>query len=194
VNDARPGAFALVLEPHFLNPAECERIRDAMDRGIDDAAEIIGDEIAQHDTIRRTRSLEIETGVREWLEGRLDGIKPAIEQVLGRPLGRREGTGFLRYPPGGFYVTHRDRGAVAGWPAAARRAASVVVFLNDGQAPGRGGHFEGGMLCLYPDPDAPPVQIRPEAGLLLAFPSDTLHEVLPVVRGTRDAAVDWFYD
>jgi len=28
----------------------------------------------------------------------------------------------------------------------------------------------------------------------VAFPAEVLHEVLRVGRGTRDAAVDWFYD
>jgi predicted 2-oxoglutarate/Fe(II)-dependent dioxygenase YbiX len=50
------------------------------------------------------------------------------------------------------------------------------------------------VLCLYPDSTGTTVDIAPEAGLLVAFPAEVLHEVLPVLGGTRDAAVDWFYD
>jgi len=37
------------------------------------------------------------------------------------------------------------------------------------------------------------VDIAPRAGLFVAFPSETAHEVLPVTAGVRDAIVDWFY-
>jgi hypothetical protein len=29
--------------------------------------------------------------------------------------------------------------------------------------------------------------------MLVAFPADFLHEVLPVEQGVRDVIVDWFY-
>ena len=35
--------------------------------------------------------------------------------------------------------------------------------------------------------------ITPRAGLLVAFPATVLHEVAPVLSGTRDVIVDWFY-
>jgi predicted 2-oxoglutarate/Fe(II)-dependent dioxygenase YbiX len=185
----------LLIRPRFLSLNDCERIRDAINRGAEDPAQIVGDEITTHDTIRRTFSIEIEATVRAWLEHRLDQTRAAIEQALHRRLGAREGVGLLRYPPGGFYLTHRDRGQVAGWPAAARRAASVVVFLN-GSMTGRQEHaeFEGGELCLYPDVTGRPVSISPEVGTLVAFPAEVLHEVQTVRHGTRDTAVDWFYD
>jgi predicted 2-oxoglutarate/Fe(II)-dependent dioxygenase YbiX len=55
----------------------------------------------------------------------------------------------------------------------------------------------GGALRLYgladPGDPAVPFDIVPAAGTLVAFPSDVLHEVLPVTAGVRDAIVDWFY-
>jgi predicted 2-oxoglutarate/Fe(II)-dependent dioxygenase YbiX len=56
---------------------------------------------------------------------------------------------------------------------------------------------EGGSLRLYagshgPAPSAA-LDIAPRAGMLVAFPSDIPHEVLPVTAGVRDAIVDWFY-
>jgi predicted 2-oxoglutarate/Fe(II)-dependent dioxygenase YbiX len=184
----------MLIEPSFLSPHDCDRLRHAMDCGSEEPAEIIGDHIARRQAIRRTRSIEIDAVLREWFEHRLDTIRPAVERVLGQPLGDREGCGFLRYPPGGFYRTHRDRAEVAGWPAAARRAASVVIFLNASEPQASAGSFEGGLLCLHPDRADQPVEIRPQPGLLVAFPSHVVHEVLPVRNGIRDAAVDWFYD
>jgi predicted 2-oxoglutarate/Fe(II)-dependent dioxygenase YbiX len=69
----------------------------------------------------------------------------------------------------------------------------VVVFLNGGVPEAARRDFEGGQLCLYPEA-VPPIEISPETGLLVAFPADFLHEVRPVLAGTRDAAIDWFYD
>ena len=194
VKGRAPLAVPMLLEPAFLSPRECERLRHAMDRGSVEPAEIVGDEIARRETIRRTRMIEIDTALREWFEHRLDTIRPAIERALRQELGAREGCGFLRYPPGGFYLAHRDRGDVAGWSSAARRAASIVVFLNGSRAKAAAGSFEGGLLCLHPDADGEPIEIRPEPGLLVAFPAQVLHEVLPVRNGVRDAVVDWFYD
>jgi predicted 2-oxoglutarate/Fe(II)-dependent dioxygenase YbiX len=46
-------------------------------------------------------------------------------------------------------------------------------------------------LRLLPD-NAPSIDIVPRRGLLVAFPADTVHEVLPVTGGHRDTVVDWF--
>ena len=59
----------------------------------------------------------------------------------------------------------------------------MVVFLNDG--------FTGGTLNLLDGSSAR--AIVPQEGTLVAFSADTLHEVAPVVDGTRDTVVDWFY-
>jgi SM-20-related protein len=194
VTDSAGDDGPLLLEPRFLDQADCDRLRTAMDRGASETAEIVSDDIVTEEMVRRTQSIEIDVEVRQWFEQRLDAIKPTLARRLRRPLGDREGTGFLRYAPGGFYRTHRDRGQVAGWPAAARRAVSVVVFLNGvGSGNGDGG-FEGGHFCLYPDGAERRIEIRPEAGLLVAFRAETLHEVLLVHAGHRDAAVDWFYE
>lgn len=182
----------LLIRAGFFAPQDCERIRRGMDHGENDAAEIVGDAIATRETVRRGRSIEIDTSLLEFVEARIDGARPAIERTIRRPLGQREGTGFLRYHVGGFYRQHRDRGTVAGWPPAAKRLVTVVVFLNGG-IPGGQRDFEGGHLCLYPVSGAP-IEISPETGLLVAFPADLLHEVRPVLSGTRDTAIDWFYD
>jgi predicted 2-oxoglutarate/Fe(II)-dependent dioxygenase YbiX len=107
-------------------------------------------------------------------------------------LNRREGAGFVRYPEGGFYRPHRDRGNDPGWEGAARRAIALVVFLNTSRAVSPTGEFDGGVLRLrLPDGD---VDVTPEAGTLVAFSADVLHEVTEVRGGTRDTIVDWFYE
>ena len=107
-------------------------------------------------------------------------------------LGVREGSGFLRYLPGGFYRPHRDRGDVPSWPGASHRQLALVVFLNTARDAGDSEGFTGGVLRLYPD-DSGPIDIVPSEGALVAFPATVLHEVTRVGEAVRDAVVDWFY-
>jgi len=94
----------------------------------------------------------------------------------------------LVYEPGGHYKAHYD--AVAQWKnpdgtiiwkKSVDRDISTVLFLND--------DFEGGEF-VFPELR---VRIRPEPGLLIAFPSTQFyaHMVEPVISGTRYAMVNW---
>jgi predicted 2-oxoglutarate/Fe(II)-dependent dioxygenase YbiX len=94
----------------------------------------------------------------------------------------------LVYEPGGHYKAHYD--AVARWKCpdgnviwkkSVDRDLSTVLFLND--------NFEGGEF-VFPDLR---IRIRPEPGLLVAFPSSQFfaHMVEPVISGTRYAMVNW---
>jgi SM-20-related protein len=194
VTDVRgPGDVPLLIQHAFLDAKTCERIRSAMDRGTDDAAEVVANHIERHDTVRRARSMEIDPEILALVESDLEGVREAVERTIRESVGAREGAGFLRYQPGGFYRRHCDRGRVAGWPAAAHRLVTVVIFLNGGSGIDGRREFTGGELCLYPD-GSREVQISPETGLLVAFRADIPHEVRPVAGGIRDAVVDWFYE
>jgi len=185
-------APGLLIQRGFLDATTCGDIRAAMDRGASEAAEVAGETIALRETIRRATNVDVEPQLLHAVEHRLDAARALIERTIRQPLGGREGTGFLRYPPGGFYRPHRDRGKVAGWPAAARRVVTVVIFLNSALAAPDGPGFSGGQLLVYPA--ARTLEISPETGMLVAFRAEFLHEVRVVNGGFRDTAVDWFYD
>src|SRR5688572_8818226 len=162
-----------------------------MDEGMEEAAEILEGQIARRDTVRLAASIEIDPDIRIEVERRFEAARDAVASFHRVSLGGREGAGFIRYPDGGFYRSHRDRAAVRSWPDAARRRIALVVFLNssNGEEPGE---FSGGVLRLFGGDS--PIDVHPIAGLLVAFPAGTLHEVTVVSGGTRDAIVDWFYD
>jgi len=161
-----------------------------MDEGVDESAEVLAGNIERQDAVRLAALIEIDEAIRIGVETRLDAVRDAIAAFHGVRLGAREGAGFIRYPDGGFYRSHRDRATTPAWPDAARRRIALVASLSSSDEADAGG-FSGGTLRLYVD--ATPVDVRPQAGLLVAFPADTLHEVTPVRGGTRDAIVDWFY-
>jgi predicted 2-oxoglutarate/Fe(II)-dependent dioxygenase YbiX len=177
-------------DPAFLPVDECVRIRRAMDAGVDEIAEVLAGRLARQEEVRLAALIEIDESIRIGLETRLDSRRDAIAAFHGVRLGAREGAGFIRYPEGGFYRPHRDRASASAWPDAARRRIALVVFLNSSDEADASG-FSGGTLRL--DVDGTPIDVRPQAGLLVAFPADALHEVTPVLGGTRDAVVDWFY-
>lgn len=173
----------------FLDEATCGRVRAAMDCGAIDPAEVLDGGVARGTPARRADSIEVDAETLADVEGRFDRQRETVEAFFDLPLSGREGAGFLRYRDGGGYQPHRDRAEDSWWPAAARRRITVVVFLNADA-------FTGGMLRVWPGPvdapDAEPLAIHPEAGTLVAFPSDALHEVTPVRGGCRDTIVDWF--
>ena len=51
--------------------------------------------------------------------------------------------------------------------------------------------YEGGELKLYNGHE--PITIKREKGLIVFFPSYTLHEVTPVTKGERYTLVGWVH-
>ncbi len=178
-------------QPGFLTRDECQLVQQAMDDGTVEEAEVLKDGIHRRPLVRNASLVDPAEPVIELVESRIETCRDLIGNALRQALGGREGAGFIRYPSGGFYRAHRDRGTDAQWPDAARRAASVVIFLNSSRHGAQEGEFDGGLLRLFLSEGD--VDVRPEAGLLVAFPSDVLHEVTEVDGGTRDTIVDWFY-
>jgi predicted 2-oxoglutarate/Fe(II)-dependent dioxygenase YbiX len=83
----------------------------------------------------------------------------------------------VRYRPGGHYADHRD--APLGGPVV--RTLSLVCFLND--------DFSGGDL-VFPEHN---LTVRPQAGILVAFPPAYLHRAEPVTCGTKFAITAWYH-
>lgn len=178
--------------PGLLTPAQCDDFRRGMDAGEVEPAEVLAGGIQRDTQVRVASLVEPAGNLARDVEARLEGCRDRVAEALGLSLGEREGAGFIRYPAGGFYRRHRDRGHDPQWQPAARRAAALVLFLNASRASGAGGDFDGGILRLHM-PDGI-IDVVPEPGLLIAFPADALHEVTEVRNGTRDTIVDWYYD
>ena len=81
----------------------------------------------------------------------------------------------------GMYRNHTDDG----FDSATTRKLSFTIQLSDPD------EYEGGDLLLYRFKLDDPVAAQKEKGLLVAFPSFTIHEVTPVTKGTRYSLVGW---
>ena len=78
----------------------------------------------------------------------------------------------------GTYKWHQDFGGNG-----ASRKLSIVLQLSDPN------EYEGGELQLLTTEN--PISIQKKRGMLTVFPSWTLHQVTPVVSGTRQTLVSW---
>ena len=161
-----------------------------MDRGASEPAEILDRSITLDSDARRASSIDVGDDILTAVDAVFDAERKAVAAFFDVRLIGREGAGFIRYPPGGFYRAHRDAGDLPSWPAAARRRISVVLFLNTCREVPRPGEFGGGILKVF---ENEPMDVVPRQGLLVAFPSTDLHEVTPVWSGARDVIVDWYY-
>jgi len=174
-----------------LDADRCRWVRAAMDAAACRTAEVLDD---RHDG-RRAMDVEVSDDVIAFVESCLDARREEIAAFFDTPLCGREGAGFLRYEAGGFYGPHVDRAETPSWPDAARRAITIVLFLNSSREANASGEFSGGCLRLFPDgTTGAHVDVLPKEGTLVAFLSCTPHEVTSVTTGgCRDAVVDWFY-
>jgi SM-20-related protein len=71
---------------------------------------------------------------------------------------------------------------------------SVVIFLSAQSEHPAPETFCGGSLVLHaPFGQAEPrLTLAPAPGTLVAFPSETTHEVLPITHGERLSVVSWY--
>ena len=78
----------------------------------------------------------------------------------------------------GNYTWHQDFGAEG-----SSRKLSMVLQLSDPN------EYEGGELQILTKKE--PTSIQKKRGLITVFPAWTLHQVTPVVKGTRQTLVTW---
>ena len=194
--------FGIYAEPNFLDGEACRRLIAELEGGGRAPAQVYKDHYAREvdEQARRTVRVAAPAAVTSELKARLSGRKAALEESFGFALGDCEEPEFLVYGPGDFFRPHHDaapRGQVHEYLK--RRLVSAVLFLNGQTAEPSPGSFCGGSLVFYgliKDARATQLgfQLEAQPGLLVAFPSDTLHEVTPVTHGQRYSVVTWFAD
>lgn len=193
----RAASPTLLLQEQFLDPASCASCCAALHDGDATNATIANrsGETIVDDRIRRTRIVSINGDMQQLIRDRLQALRPHLERYFDVSLAELQEPNFLLYRRGDFFRPHQDTSALGTYSVELqRRQISAVLFLN-GQAtlpaPGR---YCGGELKVYSPGNitAPYTQIRGAPGLLVAFPSDTFHEVRPVVHGERCTVAAWY--
>jgi len=119
-----------------------------------------------------------------WIYQRLTGIvNEANKEWFDYDLRHIEALQFTEYKPGMFYDKHIDTmyQSIGLYP----RKLSFTLQLTDPS------EYEGGDVLLHTSND--PFCIKKDRGAITFFPSYTLHEVMPVTKGTRRCLVGWVH-
>ena len=151
---------------------------------------------------RRTLRVAVPEATVEAIHERLRGARADLEAWFRVTVDPRcERPQFLVYPEGGYIRRHSDGAEQSSAPAwLRRRRISLVLLVNDHSDAEAEGTFAGGALTFYGLVSATPrgkavgFPLAAEAGTLVAFPADMVHEVTPVTRGRRLSVVSWFLD
>jgi SM-20-related protein len=195
-----PSASGLFLVRDFLDPQLCTAVRAEARAASGHPAPVYieGAEGHVHQDVRKTSSLEVSAATAAEVGRRLRELQAGIGEHFGLSLKDCEPTQFLRYVEGDFFVRHQDGDAEQiEFDHLKARKVSVVIFLNGGSDEPSGETFGGGELLIYRSHEetgrGPLIfPIPGEPGLLVAFRSDTVHEVTPVTCGERFTIVSWF--
>jgi SM-20-related protein len=194
-------SFGLLAVPTFLEQDLCAEIRQEMATAGEVAATVRGADrsYAVDQESRRTNWAEVSEETSSLVSERLLSVRKDVAKVFGLEVSGVQRPQFLRYGEGDFFAAHQDRGSdMKGAEFARQRQVSVVIFLNDETSEARPDTYEGGSLTLFGLLDSGDdrnvgLPVIGEAGALIGFPSETLHEVTPITRGERFTVVSWFY-
>ncbi|MGV3523627.1 MAG: 2OG-Fe(II) oxygenase [Candidatus Sericytochromatia bacterium] len=147
----------------------------------------------ENQTTRKTLIVALSEAIKaEITQGLLAHI-PGFTALGGVPVSVCQELSLLRYRQGHFFKAHRDTFSHLPQGLSQRRI-SVIVFLN---SPAGTPAYSGGELMLYAFPGSKPgrmigLPLEVTPGLMIAFPSDLMHEVRPVTEGERFSLVSWF--
>lgn len=183
--------LGLFVRPAVLDREACSALVRAMRIAPTQPAEIYLDKASTgvDARVRRALSVEVSGEASALIDRVFGGVRPDLERHFRVALAAHEPPHYLLYDSNAFFVAHRDRPRAPDLETSTRQI-SVVVFLND--------DFDGGALTFYDliggaQWEGVGLACDAAPGLLVAFRSDTMHEVQPITAGQRCTVVSWFY-
>jgi predicted 2-oxoglutarate/Fe(II)-dependent dioxygenase YbiX len=191
-------SFNLHLVKGFFDARECDEMITELSRAPEDLATVygLGASGSVEQRVRKTTKLMPSAETVELVERRLSMVREEIGTHFGINLTNCEDPQFLRYRPGDFFVAHQDgnTGLLLSEREQSRKI-SIVIFLNRQSEGSEVDSYGGGSLVFTewrPDRIRGQYALEGEAGMLVAFPSETTHEVVPITWGERYSIASWF--
>jgi SM-20-related protein len=180
--------------PDFLGAEACAALRAEMRAAGGDPATVSGGNYTPE--VRRTTRAAVPPATSEGVIRLLMARKDAIERHFALTLTDCEDPHFLYYQAGDFFVAHEDGNTPHERGATRFRKISSVIFLSAQSDEPLPDTYGGGSLVLHGPSSGPPLRVplAPVPGTLVAFRSETTHEVTPVTRGERFTIVSWYRD
>ena|SRR2546425_482922 len=190
--------FGLFVRKNFLEQELCTRccreINEAAQAkatiAVPNATDIIDE------NIRKVKRAAVPATTVSLVKARLLALIPTLERHFNVTLTGCERPNFLTYQEGDFYQVHIDSDDEH--PDLKERKVSVVIYLNGQTQQPADDTYCGGSLTFYGLIDDPRwlaygFPLNSEPGLLIAFRSETMHQVLPVTYGKRYSIVSWLF-
>jgi SM-20-related protein len=149
------------------------------------------------ETSRKSLRLTPSDETVELISGRLLAVMDGVAKHFGVKLSECEDPQFLRYEQGNFFVAHQDGNTGLLRLDTERRLVSIVIFLSrETESPEDGPNVHCGGSLVFTNLRAVPgdakFHLHAGPGTLIAFRSETTHEVTPVTRGERHSIVSWY--
>ena len=182
----------LFVVEQFLDQLECDQIVAEMKAVQGSAATIYGKgtSSAIDERVRKTFRVRPANETIDLVTHRLLSTRESIEKHFGVSLNECEQPQFLRYREGDFFVAHQDGNTGLLRLDSERRLISTVVFLSrESESPGPNVHCGGSLVFSNVRST---FRMSAEPGTLVAFRSETTHEVTPVTHGERYSIASWY--
>ncbi len=208
VDPAELVRLGLFLRLDFLATGQCTMLCQAMESAASAAAAVsIAGVSTVNEEIRRTQVVQTPAESTQHVREQLALLIPDLASYFGVQLSGYQEPQFLLYHPGGFFHPHCDNSGDPRQPERIRRRkVCAVLFLNSvstippaesGPSSLVNGGFTGGLLNFYYLPPEPTwenfcLPLAGKSGLLIAFRANAIHQVTPVIHGTRFTIVTWF--
>lgn len=182
--------------PGFLAEPEVRELRHELRGCAGESAPVYGRNQAGSVDLRTraTTRLLVGDATRARLVSALESARPELESHFRLALTRCEPPQFLRYEAGGFFVAHQDGNTPLLHDDTRFRRISIVLFLSSPATSAGAEGYGGGELVLHGPLRGPTLRevYTPAPGTLLAFRSETTHEVTPLTFGERYTVVSWW--
>lgn len=174
----------LFVSSGFFEPNVCEAIVAEMKAAAGSAATVYGSSVsgAINESVRRTFRIKPSGETVALVIQKLLALKDSIERHFDVVLNECEDPQFLRYREGDFFVAHQDGNTGLLRLETEQRMISTVTFLNR--------DYSGGSLVFSNLRER--FGMPAEPGMLVAFRSETTHEVTPVTHGERYSIASWY--
>jgi predicted 2-oxoglutarate/Fe(II)-dependent dioxygenase YbiX len=179
----------IFVEPGFLSEQECSSLVEVAGRLHREEAAVTRENpqglVTEHSTYRQTTLIKSFDEPSAFLPTVARAFREHVEPAFAVQVEWFEWPDVLLYGAGGRYDVHTDADLPdresSGWRRVMDRDISLLLYLND--------TYTGGEL-VFP---ARETTIRPQTGMLVAFPSDHrfAHAAMPVTSGTRYVIVSW---
>lgn len=182
----------LFVVPQFFEPRLCDAIVAEMKAAAGSAASIYGTATSGtiDEMVRRTVRVKPSQETVDLVIQKLRAFTDAIEKHFDVTVNECEEPQFLRYRVGDFFVAHQDGNTGLMRLDSERRRISTVIFLSRESESPEPDAFCGGSLVFSNLRNS--FRMAAERGTLVAFRSETTHEVTPVTHGERYSIASWY--